>query len=308
MGPTRAPLEYLLTASGAALESFELSRLNRASNLRGELRDVVENWIETEVDARLARCILEVKRRQASRTSASAPELEGLALSLEKSAFDIEESAPREQLALPFAESIDAAAAAAETPQPALSRVAHKQLLEATAQTELWRAETTQTEDVPPPIESKLAKPRIRRPAAGPVPQKIAGQIAEAAGALPVAPQPPAFPYKSLGSEDDTARRELECFARRNRPDLCDARHPSAVWTESLRPREAAARDTGKLLSIRSEFVTDPESDDPVPVCGVSRRERERSDVRCQPGVRTVDSPPQRRRLAGCGNSRSRES
>jgi len=307
MGPTRAPLGYLLTASGAALESFELSRLNRASNLRGELRDVVENWIETEVDARLARCILEVKRRQASRTSASAPELEGLALSLEKPSFDIEEPAPHEQLALPFAESIDAAAAA-ETPQAALPRVAHEQLLQTTAQTELWRAETTGTEDVPPPIESKLAKPRIRRPAAGPVPQKIAGQIAEAAGALPVAPQPPAFPYKSLGSEDDTARRELECFARRNRPDLCDARHPSTVWRESLRPREAAARDTGKLLSIRSEFVTDPGSDDPGPVCGVSRRERARPEVRCQPGVRTVDSPSQRRRLAGCGNSRSRES
>ena len=65
MGVTRPPLEYLATCSKIALESFELSRLNEASNLRKEVQQILQGWIDTEVDARLARWILESKQAQA---------------------------------------------------------------------------------------------------------------------------------------------------------------------------------------------------------------------------------------------------
>lgn len=65
-----SPLEYLVTSSEAALETFELSRLNRSANLRKELRDVVEEWIEAEIQSRLARWILDCRRTQAARSDA----------------------------------------------------------------------------------------------------------------------------------------------------------------------------------------------------------------------------------------------
>jgi hypothetical protein len=65
MGVTRPPLEYLATCSKVALESLELSRLNEASNYRKEVQQILQGWIDTEVDARLARWILESKQAQA---------------------------------------------------------------------------------------------------------------------------------------------------------------------------------------------------------------------------------------------------
>jgi len=56
------PLEYLITSSQAGLESFEHSRLWRCGNLRKELRDLFEECIEAETQARLARWILECRR------------------------------------------------------------------------------------------------------------------------------------------------------------------------------------------------------------------------------------------------------
>ena len=64
MGSTHPPLESLLTFSQNCLEGFEHSRLNRISHLRKEIHEVVEEWIESEIDARLARWVLE--GRQAS--------------------------------------------------------------------------------------------------------------------------------------------------------------------------------------------------------------------------------------------------
>jgi hypothetical protein len=66
MGETRPPLEYLATCSQMSLESVELSRLNRAANLRKEFQELLQEWIDTEVDARLARSILEWRRSQIS--------------------------------------------------------------------------------------------------------------------------------------------------------------------------------------------------------------------------------------------------
>jgi len=65
MSDTQPPLEFFLTSSDTGLQSFELSRMNRASNLRKELRQVMEEWIQAEVNARFARWVLESRRPQA---------------------------------------------------------------------------------------------------------------------------------------------------------------------------------------------------------------------------------------------------
>jgi hypothetical protein len=83
-----APLDYLQTASNASLESYELSRLNHAANLRREIAALIDQWIDETVEARLARCVLEeraqqratqrqslVPQRQLPFEVASAPEL-----------------------------------------------------------------------------------------------------------------------------------------------------------------------------------------------------------------------------------------
>jgi hypothetical protein len=77
MSVTRPPLGYLVTCSQMALESVELSRLNRASNLRKEFHQILEEWIDSEVDARLARSILEWKRDQDLDPRTCAPDARG---------------------------------------------------------------------------------------------------------------------------------------------------------------------------------------------------------------------------------------
>ncbi len=63
MGATRPPLDYLAHCSQESLESVELSRLNLAANLRKEFQEILNEWIESEVDARLARTILDWRRK-----------------------------------------------------------------------------------------------------------------------------------------------------------------------------------------------------------------------------------------------------
>lgn len=55
------PLGYLLSSSYISLESFELLRLNRASNLRKIVLQLLDDWVDAETDARLAREIREWK-------------------------------------------------------------------------------------------------------------------------------------------------------------------------------------------------------------------------------------------------------
>ena len=62
MPECQSPLEYLITSSRSSLEGFELARLNRAANLKKELRQILEEWVQTEADARLARWVLECRR------------------------------------------------------------------------------------------------------------------------------------------------------------------------------------------------------------------------------------------------------
>jgi len=106
MGATRPSLDYLLMSSQMSLESVELARLNRAANLRKEMQQVLEEWIDVEVDARLARSILEWRRagNPAAQTSlerdspGKAPQLEASFLSSRASAADEPPSVPTAQL------------------------------------------------------------------------------------------------------------------------------------------------------------------------------------------------------------------
>lgn len=72
MSDLHPALNYLLMSTQNSLESFELSRLNQASNLRKELRQVCEEWVRAEVEAQIARWILECRR---SETRGSPSEL-----------------------------------------------------------------------------------------------------------------------------------------------------------------------------------------------------------------------------------------
>jgi hypothetical protein len=62
MGSTHPPLESLLKLSQNCLEGFELSRLNRISNLRKEFEQILAEWIDFEIEARFARWVLEYRR------------------------------------------------------------------------------------------------------------------------------------------------------------------------------------------------------------------------------------------------------
>jgi len=64
------PWDYLREASSSSLESFELSRLNHAANLRKEIAALLDQWIEEAAEALLARWLRENHR---SRQEPSQP-------------------------------------------------------------------------------------------------------------------------------------------------------------------------------------------------------------------------------------------
>jgi hypothetical protein len=53
------PLDYLQAASRASLQSFELTRLNHAANLRQEIAALMDQWIQETSEAMLARWMLD---------------------------------------------------------------------------------------------------------------------------------------------------------------------------------------------------------------------------------------------------------
>ena|SRR5579863_6007688 len=53
------PLDYLQAASRASLQSFELTRLNHAANLRQEIATLIDQWIQETSEAMLARWMLD---------------------------------------------------------------------------------------------------------------------------------------------------------------------------------------------------------------------------------------------------------
>ncbi len=68
--PTQPPWEFLLSASRNSLQSFELSRLAHAANLRKEITALIDQWLEENAAAMLARWLLEQRER-----SARAPDM-----------------------------------------------------------------------------------------------------------------------------------------------------------------------------------------------------------------------------------------
>src|SRR5690348_15567746 len=54
--------DYLHEASDSSLQSFELSRLNHAANIRKEIAALLEQWIEETAEARLARWVREDRK------------------------------------------------------------------------------------------------------------------------------------------------------------------------------------------------------------------------------------------------------
>jgi len=74
MSHSKLPIEYLLASSQAGLEGFELGRLDKISHLRKQLRSLVDQWVQAEIEAELARWLLECQRAQESATHARSPE------------------------------------------------------------------------------------------------------------------------------------------------------------------------------------------------------------------------------------------
>lgn len=58
------PWEFLLSASRNSLQSYELSRLSHASNLRKEIAALVDQWVEENSRAMLARWLMEHRERE----------------------------------------------------------------------------------------------------------------------------------------------------------------------------------------------------------------------------------------------------
>ena len=52
---TEPPWEFLLSASRNSLQSYELSRLSHAANLRKEIGQLLDSWLEENSAAMLAR-------------------------------------------------------------------------------------------------------------------------------------------------------------------------------------------------------------------------------------------------------------
>jgi len=71
---TQPPWEFLLTASRNTLQSYELSRLAHAANLRKELGALLDQYLEENTAAMLARWLMDQRERTVlGEKAASAP-------------------------------------------------------------------------------------------------------------------------------------------------------------------------------------------------------------------------------------------
>ena len=59
------PWEFLLSASRVSLQSFELSRLTYAANVRKEIIELLDVWLEETSSALLARWLMQHRDRMA---------------------------------------------------------------------------------------------------------------------------------------------------------------------------------------------------------------------------------------------------
>ena len=63
-----APWEFLLSASRTTLQSYELSRLSHAANLRKEILELLDQYMEERTSALLARWLIEQRERSVMAT------------------------------------------------------------------------------------------------------------------------------------------------------------------------------------------------------------------------------------------------
>ncbi len=56
---TQPPWEFLLSASRTSLQSYELSRLSHAANLRKEIAQLLDSYVEENSAAMLARLLMD---------------------------------------------------------------------------------------------------------------------------------------------------------------------------------------------------------------------------------------------------------
>jgi hypothetical protein len=69
---TQPPWEFLLSASRNSLQSYELSRLGHAANLRKEIGQLLDSWMEENSAAMLARWLIEQSERPPDGGNSSA--------------------------------------------------------------------------------------------------------------------------------------------------------------------------------------------------------------------------------------------
>ena len=63
---TQPPWEFLLSASRNSLQSYELTRLSHAANLRKEIGALLDQWMEENASAMVARWLMEQRERPAA--------------------------------------------------------------------------------------------------------------------------------------------------------------------------------------------------------------------------------------------------
>jgi hypothetical protein len=66
------PWDFLLSASKTSLQSFELSRLSNAANLRREIVALMDQWLADQSNATVARLLMEERDRSARAAEAAA--------------------------------------------------------------------------------------------------------------------------------------------------------------------------------------------------------------------------------------------
>jgi len=75
---TQPPWEFLLSASRTSLQSYELTRLSHAANLRKEIGTLLDQWLDENASAMLARWLMEQRERpsasSANDSSSSGPQ------------------------------------------------------------------------------------------------------------------------------------------------------------------------------------------------------------------------------------------
>lgn len=69
---TQPPWEFLLSASRTSLQSYELTRLSHAANLRKEIGTLLDQWLEENACAMLARWLMEQRERPPTHTSSES--------------------------------------------------------------------------------------------------------------------------------------------------------------------------------------------------------------------------------------------